>query len=140
MTITQALEIVDRLTPNQYDMEDKIRWLAELDGIAHREVLRTHEMDVPEEFHPYRPEQDLDRTVLLIGAPRTPLEFSNIVSKLIMREEDSGMIRKFKAKRLFFQSLEPVDWVLDGEFGGTRTEAEIVNLNRRIEILKNTAK
>lgn len=78
--------------------------------------------------------------VLLIGAPRTPLEFSNIVSKLIMREEDSGMIRKFKAKRLFFQSLEPVDWVLDGEFGGTRTEAEIVNLNRRIEILKNTAK
>lgn len=69
MTITQALEIVDRLTPNQYDMEDKIRWLAELDGIAHREVLRTHEMDVPEEFHPYRPEQDLDRTVLLIGAP-----------------------------------------------------------------------
>lgn len=69
MTITQALEIVDRLTPNQYDMEDKIRWLSELDGIAHREVLRTHEMDVPEEFHPYRPEQDLDRTVLLIGAP-----------------------------------------------------------------------
>ena len=69
MTIKEAIAITDRLTPNQYDMEDKIRWLAELDGIAHREVLRTHEMDAPEEFAPYRPEQDLDRTVLLIGAP-----------------------------------------------------------------------
>ena len=31
---------------------------------------------------------------------------------------------------------EPVDWVLDGEFGGSRTEVTIENLEKRIEILR----
>lgn len=79
--------------------------------------------------------------VLLIGAPRSPLEFSAIVSRLLMKEDDygNGMIERFKAKRLSFRSLEPVDWVLDGEFGGSRTEVEIENLHRRIEIVKKSA-
>ena len=29
-------------------------------------------------------------------------------------------------------SQEPVDWVLDGEFGGSRTEVKIENLKGRI--------
>ena len=32
-------------------------------------------------------------------------------------------------------SERPVDWVLDGEFGGARTEVEIKNLRERIPIL-----
>lgn len=72
--------------------------------------------------------------VLLIGAPKTPLEFSNIVSRLIMKEEDNGLVRKFKTKRLVFRSAEAVDWVLDGEFGGSKRSVEITNLHRRIEI------
>ncbi len=39
MTIREAIDRLDRLTPNQYDNEEKVRWLSELDGVAHREIL-----------------------------------------------------------------------------------------------------
>ena len=32
MTIREAIELVDRLKPNQYGSADKLRWLSELDG------------------------------------------------------------------------------------------------------------
>ena len=34
MTIREAIEAVDRLTPNQYENIDKVRWLSELDGVV----------------------------------------------------------------------------------------------------------
>lgn len=75
--------------------------------------------------------------VLLIRTPKTPLELSNIVSGLILREEHNEFVYKFKTKSLSFKSEEPVDWVLDGEFGGSRTEVSVENLYRRMEIRRN---
>lgn len=76
--------------------------------------------------------------VLLIRTPKTPLELSNIVSDLFLREEKSSdLVYKFKTKSLQIQSEEPVDWVLDGEFGGSRTEVNVENLWCRMEIRKN---
>lgn len=75
--------------------------------------------------------------VLLIGVPRTALEFSNIVSSLIRKDEDeTGLVKRFKTGHVRFHADEDVDWVLDGEFGGSRREAEIHNLRKRIEILR----
>ena len=68
MTIREALETVDRLKPNQYGSADKLRWLSELDGIVHREILLAHEKEVPT-FDGYAPETDLDGTELLIAWP-----------------------------------------------------------------------
>ncbi len=60
--------------------------------------------------------------VLLIRMPKTPLEFSSIVTGLLMREEEtSDLVYKFKASELHIEAQEPVDWVLDGEFGGSKT-------------------
>ena len=74
--------------------------------------------------------------VLLIRMPKTPLEFSSIVTGLLMREEEtSDLIYKFKASELHIEAQEPVDWVLDGEFGGSKTAVSIRNLPRQIEIL-----
>lgn len=74
--------------------------------------------------------------VLLIRTPKTPLELSGIVTGLLMREEEkSELVYKFKTQSLHIQAYEPVDWVLDGEFGGTRTEVSIENLQQQIEIL-----
>ena len=74
--------------------------------------------------------------VLLIRMPKTPLEFSSIVTGLLMREEEtSDLIYKFKASELHIEAQEPVDWVLDGEFGGTRTDVVIQNLPQQIMIL-----
>lgn len=79
--------------------------------------------------------------VLLIRTPKTPLELSNIVSDLFLREEQgSELVYKFKAKSLQIHSEEPVDWVLDGEFGGSRTDVEVENLCCRMEIRRNIPK
>lgn len=72
--------------------------------------------------------------VLLIRTPKTPLELSNIVSGLFLREEHNEFVYKFRTKSLSLRSEEPVDWVLDGEFGGSRTEVTVENLHRRMEI------
>ncbi|MDO4266906.1 MAG: YegS/Rv2252/BmrU family lipid kinase [Eubacteriales bacterium] len=75
--------------------------------------------------------------VLLIRMPKTPLEFSNIVSGLFLRDErENELVYKFKTPSIRFQAQEPVDWVLDGEFGGTKTEVFVENLRRRLEICR----
>lgn len=68
MTIRQALELVDRLKPNQYGNADKLRWLSELDGAVYREILCCHSPALPV-FTGYTDETALDETVLLIGWP-----------------------------------------------------------------------
>lgn len=75
--------------------------------------------------------------VLLIRTPKTPLDLSNIVSSLILRDDRSELVYKFKTRALKVVSEEPVDWVLDGEFGGARTQVEVENLCRRMEIRRN---
>ena len=42
MTIREAIEAVDRLTPNQDENIDKVRWLSELDGVVYLEIEKTH--------------------------------------------------------------------------------------------------
>ena len=68
MTIREAIELVDRLKPNQYGSADKLRWLSELDGAVWHEIWSAHETAVPA-FAGYGPETDLDGTALLIGWP-----------------------------------------------------------------------
>ena len=79
--------------------------------------------------------------VLLIRTPRTPLELSNIVSGLFIRDDQgSDLVYKFKTNALQIQAAEPVDWVLDGEFGGSRTDVQVENLCCRMKIRRNPPK
>lgn len=73
--------------------------------------------------------------VLLIRRPKTPLDFSNIVSYLFLKEEPNDYVFKFKAEKLTITAREPIDWVLDGEFGGSCERVEIANLPRQVEII-----
>lgn len=43
MTITQAIERADAMTPNTYSALDKIRWLVTLDGRIKKEIIDRHE-------------------------------------------------------------------------------------------------
>lgn len=72
--------------------------------------------------------------VLLIRAPRTPVDFSNIISYMFLKEEENDYVFKFKTDKLKVTSEEPVDWVLDGEFGGSITETEIENVFRAVSL------
>lgn len=62
MTPNKVIEIVDRLKPNSYSEEDKLRWLSELDGKVQRLVIQSD--DVIQYAYP----DDMDRE-LLIPAP-----------------------------------------------------------------------
>lgn len=73
--------------------------------------------------------------VLLIRMPKTPGDLSNIISHLFLKEEPNEYVYRFKTASICFQSAAPVDWVLDGEYGGTRTQAQIGCLREKIRIL-----
>ena len=76
--------------------------------------------------------------VLLIRMPRTPVDLTNIINYMFLKEEPNEYVYKFKTRAIRMVSDAPVDWVLDGEFGGSRTEVEIVNLQKKIRILRRT--
>lgn len=78
--------------------------------------------------------------VLLIRTPRTPLDLSNIINYMFLKEEPNEYVHKFRTRALKIIPEEPVDWVLDGEFGGSRLEVEIVNLKKQIRIMRNLPK
>lgn len=73
--------------------------------------------------------------VLLIRMPRTPADLSNIVSYMFLKEQPNEYVYKFKTSAIRFVSDGEVDWVLDGEFGGSRTQADITNQKERVSIL-----
>ena len=53
MTIREAIELVDRLKPNQYGSADKLRWLSELDGAVWHEIWSAHETAYDEIYRWY---------------------------------------------------------------------------------------
>ncbi len=73
--------------------------------------------------------------VLMIRMPRTALELKEILSSMILEEQQNEYVYRFRTSRLKIPSDEPVDWVLDGEFGGSRTEIDIENHARKIRIM-----
>lgn len=42
MTVKECIDIVDSLKPNQYSINDKVRWLSFIDKIIINDVLKTH--------------------------------------------------------------------------------------------------
>lgn len=78
--------------------------------------------------------------VMMIRTPKTPLDLRNIVSYMFLKEEQNEYVYKFKTAHLKITAEEPVDWVLDGEFGGSHQVVELDNLSRRIEIVTGLVK
>lgn len=72
--------------------------------------------------------------VLLVRKPKTPKDIASIASYLILREGENDCVFQFRAGRIKITSPEPVDWSLDGEYGGSRTETMVENLNRAVTI------
>lgn len=72
--------------------------------------------------------------VLLVRKPRSPADLGSILSYLLLREEENDCIFKFRARSLTVTSREPVDWTLDGEFGGSHQKVVVENLRQEIVI------
>lgn len=62
MTGREIIERVDELCPNDYEEEQKLRWLSSLDGQIFHEVISTHEDAERDSFEPY---EDGEETLLV---------------------------------------------------------------------------
>ena len=68
MTLIEAINGIDAVKPNTYDIGEKIRWLSELDGRIKAEIIDTHEGGDGVFFNGYNEDTPYD-TVLLCAAP-----------------------------------------------------------------------
>lgn len=78
--------------------------------------------------------------VMLVKTPKTPLDLTNIVSYMFLKEEQNEYVYKLKTSYLRIESEESVDWALDGEFGGSHKHVELENLSEKIEIMTSLLK
>ena len=78
--------------------------------------------------------------VTLIKNPKNAIELQNIIASLLIQEFDSKYMYDFKASEIEFEPLEEIPWTLDGEFGGNRKNAKIVNHKQAITIKVNAKK
>ncbi len=72
---------------------------------------------------------------VLIDAPTDLIEIHEIVHTLARGETDNPHVRTFAANKVRFLSEEPLSWTVDGEFGGSFTESEIVVEPERVRML-----
>ena len=79
--------------------------------------------------------------VTLIAHPKNPLQLQEIITALVMAEDNTDLIYSFKTKKLTIESDEEVPWTLDGEFGGDNSYVDIENRHKALNLyLKSTKK
>ena len=79
--------------------------------------------------------------VTLIVQPKNPLQLQEIITALVMAEDNTDLIYSFKTKKLTIESDEEVPWTLDGEFGGDHSYVDIENRHKALNLyLKSTKK
>ena len=79
--------------------------------------------------------------VTLIVHPKNPLQLQEIITALVMAEDNTDLIYYFKTKKLTIESDEEVPWTLDGEFGGDHSYVDIENRHKALNLyLKSTKK
>lgn len=72
--------------------------------------------------------------VTMVRKPPLLIELTKVINGLLMGELDPDLIYSFKTKHLKMTCDEPIPWTLDGEYGGTRTEVEIENINKGLRV------
>lgn len=72
--------------------------------------------------------------VILVKNPKNVIETQDILSRLVRQDLTSDAFVVFRTDKIKFISDNPVQWTLDGEFGGAVTEAEIINARQAITL------
>lgn len=73
--------------------------------------------------------------VTLVSKPANPIEFNEILYAFLNRDYSSKGLKSFKTSRIKFESIVPVSWTLDGEYGGTVMNAVIENKHEALDII-----
>lgn len=72
-----------------------------------------------------------------IRRPKNPIEMQEIISSLLLAEDNTELIESFKTDHLNISCEELVSWTLDGEFGGESSTVEIKNVKQAARIAIN---
>ena len=101
MTIKECIDVVDNVKPNQYSIEDKVRWLSFLDSIIINDVLKTHEgyRNEYEEFEGYS--ENRLGTKLIVEAPYDRLYEAYLKMKI---DEENGETARYNNSATMFNS------------------------------------
>ena len=78
--------------------------------------------------------------VTLIVHPKNPLQLQEIMTALVMAEDNTDMIYSFKTRQLTIETDEEVPWTLDGEFGGSHSYVEIENRHKALNLYLQSSK
>lgn len=73
---------------------------------------------------------------LLVKYPTNPIDLQATAGAYLMGEFNSEYMYQFRAKKIIIESPEEISWTLDGEFGGSSTYAEIINLEHAVHIIR----
>ena len=74
--------------------------------------------------------------VMLIKKPGSAQELQQVLSGIVRKRFDDRFVRFLHTANIRFESEEPVDWTVDGEYGGSVKTAEIENLHGAVFILR----
>ena len=101
MTIKECIDIVDGVKPNQYSIEDKVRWLSFVDRIIIDDVIKTHEgyQNEYEEFSGYSADKLGQKLVL--DAPYNELYVAYIKMRI---DEENGETARYNNSSTMFNS------------------------------------
>ena len=101
MTIKECIDVVDNVKPNQYSIEDKVRWLSFLDAIIIDEVIKTHEgyENQYEEFEGYSADRLGEK--LIVEAPYDSLYTAYLKMKI---DEENGETTRYNNSATMFNS------------------------------------
>ena len=108
MTIHEAVEMVDRLKPNQYDQEQKVKWLSKLDGMIFREVISTHADSTVDEFKGY--DEAFPDTEMLVPYPYDEDVYNYFLQMQI--DKENGEMAKYNQSATLYNNAYKIfcDW------------------------------
>lgn len=111
MTLGRAIEITDRLKPNRFTQEDKVRWISELDAQIWQDLISTHEQPAPctGEFDKgYPDDAELD-TELLVKFPHDNIYLRWLECQIDLHNQE---IAKYNNSRSMFNNayIAYTDW------------------------------
>lgn len=89
MKIRECIDEFDRLNPNQYEEETKVKWLSNLDQRIYNDIILTHENSEEIEFKPYTSDNMMKE--LLVPAPYDELYVAYLQMKV--DETDKETVR-----------------------------------------------
>ena len=63
--------------------------------------------------------------VMLVRRPETAAEWPQLLTELLAKKSDGRYLITGRARKIVFDCQNPIDWVLDGEHGGTHQKATV---------------